>query len=191
MKAGCDLECGNDYNNLVEAVNAGAVTVKQIDTALERVLTGRFRLGMFDPPDRVPYAAIPASANDTAEHDQLALQSARSALVLLKNRGNLLPLDRAKIRRLAVVGPNADSAKMLLGNYYGTPSHPVKILDGIRAAAGPGWKSPSREAARWRPSRARGMRRRRRSSSKHSNWRAGPTLWCSSVGWTRAWKASR
>ncbi len=138
VKAGCDLECGNDYNTLVEAVNADAVSVKQIDTALERVLTGRFRLGMFDPPARVPYAAIPASANDTPEHDALALQSARAALVLLKNQGNLLPLDRAKIRRLAVVGPNADNAKMLLGNYNGTPSHSATILQGIREAAGPG-----------------------------------------------------
>ena len=136
VKAGCDLDCGNEYASLVQAVNAKMITEAEIDAALERLLTGRFRLGTFDPPQRVPYASIPASENDTPAHDQTALDCARGSLVLLKNQGGVLPLDLAKTKRLAVVGPNADSVPMLVGNYHGTPSHPVTILAGIREAAG-------------------------------------------------------
>jgi beta-glucosidase len=138
VSAGCDLECGNDYASLVEAVGTGLIAPAQLDRALERVLTGRFRLGMFDPQERVPYASITSADNDTPAHDQLALETARDSLVLLKNEGELLPLDLAKIKRLAVVGPNADSASMLVANYHGDASHPVTILQGIRAAAGTG-----------------------------------------------------
>ena len=95
----------------------------------------RFRLGMFDPPEKVPFARIPMSENDTPEHEALALRVARESIVLLKNDG-VLPLNRAKIKRIAVIGANADSVPMLLGNYNGTPARPVTILNGIEKIAG-------------------------------------------------------
>ena len=136
VKAGDDLCCGTDYNNLVHAVKRGLISTAEIDTALSRVLTARFRLGLFDSPDKVPFAQIPLSENNTPEHEALALKVAQESIVLLKNNG-VLPLDRAKIRRIAVIGTNANSVPMLLGNYNGTPSNPVTILAGIKAAAGP------------------------------------------------------
>jgi beta-glucosidase len=137
VKAGCDLCCGSDYNNLVHAVQLGLVTEQQIDVALQRVLTARFKLGLFDPPESVPYAQIPITENDSPAHAQLALRTARESMVLLKNDG-LLPLQREKIKRILVVGPNAISVPMLLGNYNGTPSQPITVLDGIKSVAGNG-----------------------------------------------------
>jgi len=136
VKAGDDLCCGTDYNSLARAVKAGLISEKEINTAVGRVLEARFRLGLFDPPDKVPYAQIPITQNDTLEHEALALKMARESIVLLKNDG-LLPLDRAKIKRIAVIGTNAASVAMLLGNYNGTPARPVTLLDGIKQAAGP------------------------------------------------------
>jgi beta-glucosidase len=135
VKAGDDLCCGTDYNSLTRAVKRGLISEKEIDTALGRVLTARFRLGLFDPADKVPYAQIPVSENDSSEHQALALKVAEESMVLLKNDG-LLPLNRAKIKRIAVIGTNAPSVDMLLGNYNGTPSAPVTILDGIKSVAG-------------------------------------------------------
>ncbi len=135
VKAGDDLCCGTDYNSLTRAVKRGLISEKEIDTALGRVLAARFRLGLFDPAEKVPYARIPFSENDSPEHEALALLVARESIVLLKNDG-VLPLDRAKVKRIAVIGPNADSVPVLLGNYNGTPSQPVTILAGIKAAAG-------------------------------------------------------
>ena len=135
VKAGDDLCCGMDYNSLLRAVKQGLISEKEIDTAVGRVLEARFRLGLFDPPEKVAYAQIPISQNDTLEHEALALQIARQSIVLLKNDG-VLPLDRARIKRIAVIGANANSAPILLGNYNGTPARPVTILDGIKKAAG-------------------------------------------------------
>jgi len=135
--AGCDLCCGRDYYALAKAVNEKLITPEQIDTALQHVFTTRFRLGLFDPPARVPYAAIPEFENDTPAHGALALKMARESLVLLKNNGTL-PLDRRRLKRLAVIGANAKSVNLLLGNYNGTPSHPVTIWQGITNLAGPG-----------------------------------------------------
>jgi beta-glucosidase len=135
VKAGDDLCCGMDYNSLVRAVKKGLISEPEIDAALSRVLEARFRLGLFDPPEKVAYAQISMSQNDTPEHEALALQAARQSIVLLKNDG-LLPLDRAKIKRIAVIGANANSVPVLLGNYNGTPVRPVTILDGIKTAAG-------------------------------------------------------
>jgi beta-glucosidase len=143
-KAGCDLECGCtygiacDYNRLGAAVEQGLLAEADIDRAVKRLFTARFRLGMFDPPESVPYAAIPASAVDSAEHRALALEVARQSLVLLKNEGGLLPLDPAKVKSIAVIGPNADETLVLTGNYMGTPAAPVSVLAGIRALAGSG-----------------------------------------------------
>jgi beta-glucosidase len=135
VKAGCDLCCSTDYNSLVRAVRQGLITEKEIDTALGRVLEARFRLGLFDPPESVPFRQIPATEIDSPQHEMLALRAARESIVLLKNDG-LLPLNRAKLKRIAVIGTNANSVEVLLGNYYGTPSRPVTILDGIRQIAG-------------------------------------------------------
>jgi beta-glucosidase len=135
VKAGDDLCCGMDYNSLLRAVKQGLISEKEIDTAVGRVLEARFRLGLFDPPEKIAYAQIPISQNDTLEHEALALQIARQSIVLLKNDG-VLPLDRARIKRIAVIGADANSVPMLLGNYNGTPARPVTILDGIKKVAG-------------------------------------------------------
>ena len=135
VKAGCNLCCGGDYNALVRAVQKGLIMEKEIDQALYYTLWTRFRLGLFDPAEQVPYSKITIKDNDTPEHRQLALQIARQSLVLLKNDG-ILPLDRSRIKRIAVIGPNADSVGVLQGNYNGSASHPVKILNGIRQLAG-------------------------------------------------------
>jgi len=135
VSAGDDLCCGVDYNSLVRAVQEGLISEKEIDAAAGRLLEARFRLGLFDPPAKLPFAQIPISENDTPAHEALALKVARESIVLLKNDG-VLPLDRKKIRRIAVIGADADSVPVLLGNYNGTAARPVTILDGIRKIAG-------------------------------------------------------
>lgn len=132
VKAGCDLNCGNTYEALTRAVQQGLIDEASIDTAVKRLFTTRMRLGMFDPDERVPYAAIPIEVNDSAEHQALALESARESLVLLKNNG-LLPLSKT-LRAIGVIGPNANIPEVLWGNYNGTPSHTITPLAGIRAA---------------------------------------------------------
>ena len=92
VKAGCDLTCGDEYGSLVEALERGLITEQDLDRSVGRLMTARFRLGMFDPAGQVPYSAIPASANDTPAHDSLALRVARESIVLLKNAGTTLPL---------------------------------------------------------------------------------------------------
>lgn len=135
IKAGCNLCCGGDYNALVRAVQQGLVTEKEIDVALYYTLWTRFRLGLFDPADKVPYSKYTIKDNDTPEHRQIALEIARQSLVLLKNDG-ILPLDRSKLKRIAVIGPNGDSKSMLHGNYHGSASHSISILNGIKQLAG-------------------------------------------------------
>jgi beta-glucosidase len=135
VKAGDDLCCGTSYNSLTRAFEKGLISEKEIDTAVSRLFEARFRLGLFDPPEKVPFAQIPISENDTPDHEALALRAARESVVLLKNDG-VLPLNRAKIKRIAVIGANADSVPMLLGNYNGTPARPVTILNGIEKIAG-------------------------------------------------------
>src|SRR5262249_47589205 len=125
------------YNALVKSVQKGLITEKEIDEALAYTLETRFKLGLFDPPGKCPYSKIGIDQNDTPEHEALARKVAEEAIVLLKNDG-LLPLDRAKINRMAVIGTNAFSASMLEGNYNGHAARPVTILDGIKQLAGPG-----------------------------------------------------
>ena len=137
VRAGCDLNCGRTYQALVEAVRGGLLPEEVLDTSVRRLMEARIRLGEFDPPERVPYAAIPYSANDCAEHRALALEAARASIVLLKNQGELLPLGR-DTPCIAVIGPNADDRPMLLGNYSGTPSSALTLLAGIRQAVAPG-----------------------------------------------------
>src|SRR5437868_1939721 len=139
VKAGTDLSCGGEYNSLVKAVKDGLIGEAEIDTALRRLLTARFRLGMFDPPSLVPYARIPFSENDSPAHRTLALKAARESIVLLKNEHNTLPLKR-DIKTIAVIGPNADAAEVLLGNYNGQPSKSATPLGGISAKVSPATK---------------------------------------------------
>ena len=136
LKAGDDLNCGRTHRMLVEAVRRGLVTEAQVDTAVGRLFRARFRLGMFDPPERVPYAATPFGENDSPAHRALALEAARKSIVLLRNDGGALPLRRG-LRRIAVIGPNADDVDVLLGNYNGLPAEPVTPLAGIRAKVAP------------------------------------------------------
>ena len=130
VRAGTDLDCGREYEKLGNAVAAGLLSDADLDRAVMRLFTARFRLGMFDPPERVPWSRLTLADNDTAEHRQLALQAARESLVLLKNDG-VLPL-KPGIRTIAVIGPNADSLDVLLGNYNGVPSRFTTVLQGIR-----------------------------------------------------------
>ena len=129
------LHGGEDYHVLTNSVTQGLISEQEINTAVSRELTARFRLGLFDPSEKVPWSKIGIDQNDTPGHRALALKVAEESIVVLKNDG-LLPLNRAKLKRIAVIGPNAGSAKMLLGNYSGTPSHSTAILEGIKQIAG-------------------------------------------------------
>ena len=129
--AGTDTNCGDTYKALGDAVKQGLITEADIDVAVKRLFTARFRLGMFDPVSDVKYAQIPMSEDDSPQHRALALQAARESMVLLKNDGDFLPLNPAG-KTIAVIGPNAAALASLEGNYNAVPSHPVLPLDGIR-----------------------------------------------------------
>lgn len=134
LNNGCDLNCGNMYGNLLLAHKEGLVTEESIDRALTRLMTTRMKLGMFDAPEDVPYSDIPYEINDCEEHRAFALEVSKRSMVLLKNENNLLPLDKNRITSIAVIGPNADSREALKGNYFGTASRYVTVLEGIREA---------------------------------------------------------
>lgn len=135
---GTDIDCGNfSYKALGEAVKQGKITEQQLDVSLRRLFLIRFRLGMFDPPSMVKYAQTPASALEAPEHKAHSLKMARQSIVLLRNENNTLPLKK-NLKKIAVVGPNADNAIAVLGNYNGTPSEIVTALNGIRTKAGTG-----------------------------------------------------
>lgn len=136
LKAGTDLNCGRAYRALLEAVKTGLVDESTVDTALKRLFIARFKLGMFDPTDRVPYANIPYSVVDSPKHRLLALEAARKSIVLLQNKGETLPLPKS-IKSLAVIGPNADDVEVLLGNYNGFPAEPVTPLRGLQEMLSP------------------------------------------------------
>ncbi len=135
MNAG--MKGGRAFSALPEAVQKGLITEKEVDVAVTRELVLRMRLGLFDPPNVGPWSKIGIDQNDTAKHRALAMKVAQESLVLLKNDG-LLPLDRARIKRIAVIGPNADSPGMQNGNYAGKPSKTITILQGIKELAGDG-----------------------------------------------------
>jgi len=139
LERGMDNECADfgeaqgdsDYKPFLTAVQQGYLPESAIDRTLIRLFTARIRLGMFDPPSKVPYSRIPASELDSPAHRQLALHLAEESMVLLKNDG-ILPLKNVK--RIAVVGPLADQTAVLLGNYTGYPTHTVSLLEGMKAA---------------------------------------------------------
>ncbi len=132
LKAGCDLSCVCTYDHLGEAIDRGLITEADIDRSLARTLATRFKLGMFDPPADVPYAAIPLSVVNSPEHRQLAYEAAVKSIVLLKNKDNILPI-REDARKLLLVGPNAASVDVLLGNYYGLTDSLTTLMQGIVA----------------------------------------------------------
>lgn len=129
---GTDLECGQTvYKTLVDAVKTGLIKEEQLNVSLRRLFTIRFRLGMFDPVSMVKYAQTPSSALESPAHKAHSLKMAQQSIVLLKNQNNTLPLSK-KIKKIAVVGPNADNGIAVLGNYNGTPSEIVTALQGIK-----------------------------------------------------------
>ena len=133
---GTDIDCGTDaYKALVEAVKTGKIPESQIDISVKRLYMIRFRLGMFDPVEMVKYAQTPASVLESPAHQEHALKMAHQSMVLLKNENNTLPLSK-KIKKIAVLGPNADNSISILGNYNGTPSKLSTVLQGIKDKLG-------------------------------------------------------
>ena len=133
--AGTDVECQwehHNYKKLPEAVERGLITENEIDTRLMRVLIGRFDLGEMDDDEIVPWSKIPMSIVNNKEHRNLALEMARESMTLLQNKNNILPLKKS-IKKIAVIGPNADDEPMLWGNYNGKPIRTITILDGIKS----------------------------------------------------------
>ena len=131
VKAGCDLECGSSYAALVEAVKRGLITEAEIDRSVERLMVAKLEMGLFEQED--PYNT-PYSVVDCEKHRALAKQIALESFVLLQNRGNILPLDKAK--KVAIVGPNADLESMQWGNYNGTPSYTITLKEGVESLLG-------------------------------------------------------
>jgi beta-glucosidase len=130
VKAGTDLSCGKEYASLIDAVHQGLISEPEIDAAVKRLFTARFRLGMFDSASRVPYSSIPFSEDDSAPHGALSLEAARASMVLLKNDRDTLPLGKS-IQSIAIIGPNADALPALEGNYNAVASHPVAPLTAL------------------------------------------------------------
>ena len=136
VMAGCDFSDKEFMNNIPAAVRDGKLTEVRLNDALRRVLTVRMKLGEFDPFASGPYSKIPLSVIDSTEHRALALKAAQESIVLLKNDSNLLPLDRTKLKRIAVIGPLADA--FLNNNYNGKTENYITSLAGIRDRSGAG-----------------------------------------------------
>ncbi len=128
---GTDINCGSTSPFLADAVEQGLITEEEIDQSVKKLLIARFKLGMFDPDSMVPFADIPYSVVDSDEHKKLAEEIAKKSMVLLKNEGNMLPLSK-DLKKVAVIGPNANDMEVLLANYNGIPSNPISPLEGIR-----------------------------------------------------------
>ena len=136
MNMGCDLNCGNIYGNLLKAVEDGLVTEETITRAVERLFTTRMKLGLFDEQEKVPYNVINYDVVDCKKHQQLNEEAARKSVVLLKNKDNFLPLNKKEIKTIGVIGPNANSRSALVGNYEGTASEYITVLEGIQRYVG-------------------------------------------------------
>jgi len=134
--AGTDTDCGTEYLKLTDAVHKGLLTEAQLDISVKRLFTARMKLGMFDPPEQVPFSRISYAIVDSPEHAALALRAARESMVLLKNDNHFLPLDPAKKQTIAVIGPLAGSRIALEGNYNAIPLHPILPIDGIEQEFG-------------------------------------------------------
>lgn len=133
---GCDLNCGNLFIYVKEAVEKGMIAEERVDEALVHLFTTRMKLGLFDEKGKTPYDDIPFTVVDSKEMQELNLKAAEKCIVLLKNEGGLLPLDKSKIKTIGVIGPNADNRKALVGNYEGTASRYYTISEGIQDYVG-------------------------------------------------------
>ncbi len=132
MNNGCDLNCGNLFVYLKQAVEEGRVAESRLDEALVNLFTTRMKLGVFDELEANPYNNIPYTVVDSKEMRELNLKAAEKCAVLLKNENNLLPLDKSKLKTVGVIGPNANNRRALVGNYEGTASRYVTVLEGIQ-----------------------------------------------------------
>ncbi|MBN2535416.1 MAG: glycoside hydrolase family 3 C-terminal domain-containing protein [Spirochaetales bacterium] len=139
LSSGCDLNCGCIYDQtyLLNAIKKGLITEKQLDTALKNIFRTRFKLGMFDPPELVPYSSLGDEVVECPKHRELAYEAAVKSIVLLKNRNNILPLKK-DLKNIYVFGNNATDIELLLGNYNGHSGRMVSILEGILEKAGTG-----------------------------------------------------
>lgn len=136
VRKGCDLNCGSVYQSyLKKAVDMCLIDEGEIDLALYRLVLAKMKLGMFDPSEDVPYANIPIEVNDSEAHGEVALKMAQKSMTLLKNDG-ILPLNKSKVSKIAIVGPNADNIRALRGNYFGVASNPITVLNGVQKAVG-------------------------------------------------------
>jgi beta-glucosidase len=136
VKNGCDINCGNIFIYLVEAVKQGLVSEDQIDQAVTRLFTTRMKLGLFDEPKKVPFNNISYDVVDSPVMRELNRKAAKECIVLLKNENKLLPLNKSKLKTIGVIGPNADNRRALIGNYEGTASRYITILEGIQDYVG-------------------------------------------------------
>lgn len=130
LKKGCDLGCDTVFDEIPAAIERGLITEANVDRALKRTLGTRFKLGMFDPPEEVPFASIPLDIVASPEHRQLAYQTAVESIVLLKNKNNILPI-KPETKKIFLTGPSVTSIEVLLGNYYGFNNEMSTILEGI------------------------------------------------------------
>jgi beta-glucosidase len=135
VRSGTDLNCGRTYPALIQAVEQGFISEEEIDISVKRLMLARMKLGMFDPDEMVPWSKLPYDVVNCEKHRELALETARKSIVLLKNDQNLLPLP-ANIGKIAVIGPNSDDVEVLNANYNGIPTDPVTPLQGIIDKAG-------------------------------------------------------
>jgi beta-glucosidase len=134
LRAGTDLDCGSAFASLALAREHGLIEGADLDRALTRLFTARFRLGLLDPPDLIPWSNLSPATIESPAHLALAREAAARGIVLLKNSADILPLSPT-VKHLAVVGPTAYDSQVLLGTYHGEPSHPVMLVDGIKEAA--------------------------------------------------------
>jgi beta-glucosidase len=148
LKIGCDLSCGCTFEHLGEALEQRLISQADVDLALSRVLTTRFKLGMFDPPDQVPYASTPMSVVGSKKHRNLAYRAALESAVLLKNRNHILPI-ASQVKSIFVTGPAAASLDVLLGNYYGINNKMVTFIEGIVDRLPEGIRLEYRPGCQW------------------------------------------
>lgn len=132
MNNGCDLNCGNLFRYLKQAVEEGKVEESRLDEALVNLFTTRMKLGAFDEKKENPFDKIPYSVVDSAPMQALNREAAHKCVVLLKNDNNTLPLDKSKLKTVGVIGPNANNRRALVGNYEGTASRYWTVLEGIQ-----------------------------------------------------------
>ena len=136
MNNGCDLNCGNLFHFLTQAVENGMVDEKRLNEAVENLFMARMKLGVLDKKEENPFDKIPYTVVDSEEMRKLNREVARRSVVLLKNENHILPLDKKKLHTIGVIGPNADSRKALVGNYEGTSSRYITVLEGIEDYVG-------------------------------------------------------